>query len=166
MRRWMSGSRLLGCLLVAAFLTSACTPGRASSPTPSPCDGISAEIGGCDPDRPTFSGTTCAEVGAEWGETVDRRILAVIDGPRDVGGKAKSVRISDAMVLAFVLSTLHLDTLGQLSGCTADEYFAAAEPEFTPDLKARIVDALYDGDPVATYDQFIFEVKRVLKPLG
>jgi hypothetical protein len=40
--------------------------------------------------------------------------------------------------------------LGLVGKCGAADFLAAAEPEFSRDLKDRIGGALYDGEPIAS----------------
>jgi hypothetical protein len=148
----------------AASFVAACgvLPGAT---TPLACDGVSAEVGGCSSERPSFEGTTCAEVAQEWGQTVDTRVKEVIAGPETVDGKQRSSRILDVLVLAYVGATKHLEQSGQLGRCHAADFLAGAAPSFSEELKAGIGGALYDGDPVTTYGQFIAEVQNVIKTL-
>lgn len=152
-------------LMLVASLAGGCSLVSAT-PAPSSCDGISSEIGGCDSGLPSFAGTTCEEVGAEWGQAVDTGIRAVIAEPPVVDGKQKSARISDVMVLAFVRATKHMEATGQLASCRAADFLDAATPAFSDELKAGIGAALYDGSPDATYEQFLAEVQNVIKQLG
>ena len=157
--RWAVGLVLVASLAGGCSLVSA-------SPAPSSCDGISSEVGGCDSGQPSFTGTTCNEVGAEWGEAIDTGIRAVIAEPPMVDGKQRSSRISDVMVLAFVRASKQLQATGQLESCTAADFLDAATPAFSDELKQGIGAALYDGSPNATYEQFLSEVQNVIRQLG
>jgi hypothetical protein len=145
---------VIAALLVFAGLVAGCGA-LGSSPKPSSCDGISSLAGGCDPDQPAFAGTTCAEVGAEWGTIVDQRILAVIHGPSNVNGNARSVNTKNAMVLAFIRAAQHMEALGILDDCHSAEFIGAAEPNFSPELRSSVGAAMYDGEPVVTYTDFV-----------
>lgn len=151
-------------LVLAASFVSACGL-TSASPSPSSCNGVSAEAGGCRPDLPVFDGTTCAEVGKEWGQAVDGSVLAVVDGPAVANGSHRSARIGDELALAFVTAAGRLEQLGLIGKCGAADFLAAAEPEFGEDLKARVGDALYDGDPIATYDQFLDMARNAVRTL-
>jgi hypothetical protein len=156
--RWTIG------LVLSAALASGC--GIVSgTPAPSSCDGISSGLGGCAAGQPSFAGTTCAEVGAEWGQAVDAGIRAVIAGPPTADGKQRSARISDVMVLAFVRASQQLQTAGRLEGCSSADFLSAATPAFSADLKRGIGSALYDGSPEATFEQFLAEVQNVIRGL-
>ena len=148
---------------VLAFVLSAC--GRiAVSSGPSHCNGISAEIGGCD-NPPTYTGTTCAAVALEWGQHVNDRIGTVIDGPESVGGKRKSARIQDVLILATVTLAGHLQATDALGSCSAEDVWAGAQSAFDARFKSGIPSALYDGSPVATWEQFDAEARRALSVL-
>ena len=147
-------------LMVLAGLIAGCGP--SATATPESCDGVAAEMGGCDPDQPTFAGTTCAEVGAEWGEIVDERVLAVIDGPATANGSHKSVRLKDAQVLAYVRAVQHMQEIGILDSCHSAEFIGAAEPKFSPELRSSVGGAMYDGEPVVTYTEFLADVVRTV----
>ena len=157
--RWAVGLVLVASLAGGCSLVSA-------TPAPSSCDGVSSGIGGCASGQPTFAGTNCEEVGAEWGQAVDTGIRAVIAEPPVVNGKQKSARINDVMVLAFVRASGQLQATGQLEACTAADFLDAATPAFSDELKQGIGAALYDGSPVASWEQFLAEVQKVIKQLG
>jgi len=149
-------------LLLSAFLTGC---GQAVATKAASCDGVSSDVGGCAADQPTFSGTTCAEVGAEWGEIVDERSLAVIQGPANADGKARSARLKDVQVLAFVRAADHMGEVGILGSCHSAEFVGAAEPKFTPELRASVGGAMYDGEPVVTYTEYLADVLQTARAL-
>jgi hypothetical protein len=151
-------------LVLAASFVSACGFVSAS-PSPSSCNGVSAEAGGCRSDLPVFDGTTCSEVGKEWGQVVDGSALAVIDGPAVADGQQRSARIGNELALAFVTAAGRLEQLGLVGKCNAADFLAAAQAEFIQDLKDRVGGALYDGEPVATYDQFLAVVQNAVRTL-
>lgn len=153
-------SALVAGLILVASLTSACSV--ASTPEPTMCDGIPAEMGGCGSQRPTYQGTTCEELGSEWGQHVDARLRAVIDGPAQVDDKQRSVLIQNELVLATTTVGLRLQKLGLLNTCKVAIFLPAAEREFSDTLKSKIGAVLYDGNPIATYEQFHAEVEYVL----
>lgn len=152
---------LAASLILVASLTS-CSVASTPSPEPTICDGVPSDIGGCSSQRPTYEGTTCEQLGAEWGQYVDAGLRAVIAGPESIDGKARSVLIHEQLVLATVTAGLRLQQLGLLDTCKVAIFLPPAEREFSNDLKATIGGALYDGRPVATYQQFQFEVEHVL----
>lgn len=154
---------VLGCGIVPHRLTA--TAGSlvpTSGASEAICGGVPADIGGCSSARPSFSATTCAELAAEWGDDVDRRIVAIIDGPKSVDGKAKSVRNYEALVLASTVLSLRLDALGLLPSCDMAEFWPIAQTRFSPELQAGAGDVLYDGDPASTYDQWLEATKQII----
>lgn len=111
---------------------------------------------------PAFTATDCASAGAEWGAAVDRLAADVVTGPANRNGEARSVRIRTAMILPTTTLGRYLDAHGMLGSCSAAQLLAAAEPAFGDELRAGAATALYDGDPVATWQQFMDEAARVL----
>ena len=141
------------CLIVVASLISGCGLVSGPKPTDQICDGVPADIGGCN-DPPTYVGSTCEALAAEWGRYVDDRVTQIINGPEDVDGARKSARIQQFLVLATVRMSLYMNRIGLLGACSSAEILAAAHPEFSPELKSSIGGALYDGDPIVTWDEF------------
>src|SRR6476646_5435936 len=60
--------------------------------TPSFCNGISVEVGGCGP-TPSFAAATCDTLAAAFGKEIDRELLEILNGPENVAGEARSIRI-------------------------------------------------------------------------
>jgi hypothetical protein len=142
------GGIVVACVLIAIVASlGACGLVAGSTPTPAICDGISAEMGGCSPDRPTFSGTTCEAVGVEFGRQFDKAAVAIIEGPEDTE-ESKAVRIGNAMSTTASLANSHLRRVGLIKECSASDFLAAAEPEFSDTLRARAGEFLYDGTTV------------------
>jgi hypothetical protein len=145
-----------------SLLLAACgIGGQAATPTPEFCDGIPAEIGGCAPDRPVFAGDTCDGLAREWGRVVDTRVAAIIDGPPELDGKGRGVRVSDALVLASVLVGGRMHELGLLDACDAPEFLPVARSEFSDDLESRVLTVLYDGDPATLADWEFFLARAI-----
>lgn len=148
-------------LVLAALMgLTACSATMTETPMPSICDGIGADIGGCRDDLPTFSGSECAEVGQEFGAHLNDETLSIIRGPADVRGEGRSVRLKQAMTLTASLANARLDDLGLRSACDAPEFLAAAEREFSEELRATVGQVLFDGQPVATYEEWLADVER------
>ncbi len=167
----MSPSRvatMLGAAAVlAALFVAGCEilAGASASPTPpQSCNGISAEIGGCD-NPPHYVGTNCDALAGEWGRVVNDRVVAVIQGPAVVDDAQRSARIQRVLVLATTTLALHLGQIGLLGDCSAAAILSGAEPEFSAELRAGIAGALYDGNPTATWEQFNAEALRALSVL-
>lgn len=119
-----------------------------------------ADIGGCRSDLPVFQGEDCAAIGREFGAYLNDETLAIVQGPSDVDGEARSVRLKQAMTLMASLANTQLDALGLRSACDAPQFLAAAEPEFSDELRATVGDALFDGQPAATYQEWFADVER------
>lgn len=155
---------ILGAVAVLASILSGCGLFPGTSAQPSSCNGVPADIGGCA-DAPTYEGTTCEALSAEWGQEVDDRILKVIAEPPVVNDKQRSARIHDVLVLATVTLGLRMGEIGLLGHCSATEILMGAQPAFTAALKIGIVSALYDDSPAASWEQFNTEAMRVLSVL-
>lgn len=130
---------------LTALALAACGAGGTASPTS--CDGISSDLGGCDPDRPSYSGQTCAEIGREYGAQVSERSLEIYGGPEDPE-ESRSVRGWQLNVVALQLANKRLRDLGIVDECGADEFMAAAEHEFTSEFREQAGEYLYDGPPL------------------
>jgi hypothetical protein len=155
---------LAGCL-AAALLVAGCRGTEATPPVnaePSICNQIPADFGGCDPDRPVFAGSTCPEVAAEWGRDIDKRIVAVIRGPADENGNAKSARNIDALVLSSMVVSMRLDEFGIRASCGMGEFWPIAEGQFSDDLRSGAGAILWDGDPVVTFADWAARAKDIV----
>jgi len=151
--------------LIPVLLVAACS-GQTSTPSVDPaatfCDGISADFGGCSPDRPRFSGTSCSDLAAEWGRDVDRRIVELISGPAAIDGKAKSVRSVDVLVLTSLVVTKRLDALGLRASCPMAEFWPIALQQFSAEMKAGAGGILFDGSPIVSFDDWLGRAKEVV----
>lgn len=137
--------RSVACLLWLLPILAGCS---GQSPMPSYCDGIDASLGGCAPDRPTFTATTCTEVGREYGTQLNGRLLQIYRGPEFVTDESRAVRASHVMTLTTSLANLHLRQIGIVAACGVDEFVAGAEQDFSPELKAQAGKYLDDGREV------------------
>lgn len=132
------------------------------------CLAVGLLVGGCagsttQPDEtPVYAGTTCGELATEWGQEVDRRITAIIDGPDVVNGSAKSARNTHALVLASTAMSEHMNHLGLLNECDLPEFLPIAEQEFSDKLRSEAGTILYDAQPVATYDDWHTNMESIL----
>ena len=154
-------SMLLGVVTVVASCGATTSPSQ--SAIQRVCDGISAEIGGCTTPRHTFTASTCSRLAKEWAGVLDSALVAILDGPAVVGEKARSVRLQQALVIATVDMNEHVRALNLQNECDAPEFLATAEPLFSTRLKTGIGDALFDGSPVSTYDDWLGDVQRQLR---
>jgi hypothetical protein len=145
---------------VTAVLFVACMSGPGTSASPEYCNGISAEVGGCASDAPSFAGVTCDDVATEWGRQVDQGLVAIIEGQAVVDGQAKSARAHKAIVLPSLLAAAHLQALGLR--CDVEDFATAAESELSYQVREGVGGILYDGDPAATYADWRAEVTRAL----
>jgi len=146
---------------VAAAALAGCGLVPASTSEQSFCDGISDIVGGCDPDRPTFSGQTCDEIAREFGRQVDERVLAIANGPDDPE-ESKAVRVTHVKTLSASLVNRYLREQGLVSECGADEFLVTAEEEFSEELRLVAGNYLHDGPP-ATYEQWRDELRAFLQ---
>jgi hypothetical protein len=53
--------------------------------------------------------------------------------------------------------------LGIVQSCDMPEFLAAAEPQFSQRLRSGVGAALFDGDPVMTYQDWVADVKKVVR---
>lgn len=156
------GLVVLAAVLIS-LLAAACSGTLTASPTPSLCAGVPAEMGGCSDERPVFTGSTCTEIGHEWGRAVDRRVLAVIAGPPTEDGKQRSARISDVLVLSSVVAGMRLDELELLPSCDVPEFLSAGQSQFSQQLQDTIGEVLFDGSPIATAEDWEVFLTRFVR---
>lgn len=126
------------------------------------CAGVDAQKWGCDDEQPNFTARDCPAVGREFGIMVDERTVEIIQGPEAVAGEARSVRLRQAIVLVSARANDHLKELGIHASCDVPAFLEAAEAEFSPSLRDGVRDALYDGAPAATYDEWRSELTLML----
>ena len=152
--------------LLVVILIAGCGPIGAAPPTdPSVCDGIPADMGGCDSSRPVFVGTTCEAIADEWVAAIDERVLPIINGPPVEDEMQRSSRISNVLVLSSVVGGMRLDDLGLLDSCDAPTFIEAAKLGFSDELQDGIGATLFDGQPVATrndWDAALFRAIRII----
>ena len=160
----LRAATMLCALIVVASLIAGCEFVSGPQPTEQICDGIPADLGGCD-NPPGYVGATCEALGPEWGKHVNDRLLEIIAGPIVVDGARKSSRIQGFEVLATVRLARHLDRIGLLGECSAAEILAGAETEFAAELRSTIGAELYDGEPMATWEDFEASAAKALSVL-
>jgi hypothetical protein len=157
-------TRILGlATLVLAIASSAACDAVGQAPAPTVCDGVSSEAGGCDAGRHLFVADTCADLAREWAGALDRAVVAVLDGPPDVGQQGRGVRMKQAMVITSVDLNERLRTLGLRAACDVPEVMEIAEPLLSPALKAGVGNAMYDANPPATYDEWRADLLRSIQ---
>ena len=136
-----------------------------ASPSKSICDGVSTDIGPCG-GMPSFSGTTCDSLAAEYGSELDRVLLEVVRGPDDLGGNKKSVRLLHAEVFATTSMTNRMIGLGLIEQCRMPAFLDATKSRFSDELKATVGHAVYDGLPDVSYPEFLDLLARVMGGIG
>jgi len=159
----LTRATLIAAVVVVASLAAACGGEAPTTPEPSVCDDIQADIGGCRVDRPVYLALDCDGLAGEWGASIERLVTPIFAEEPLRDGKQKSARIHDAMVLATIAAGLHMDRHGLLGTCESAAFMEIAGPAFGEPFRAGIGDALYDAAPVATWDQFLFELQRVVR---
>ena len=106
-------------------------PSRARAKSGGTVHGIDASLGGCAPDRPAFTASTCTEVGLEYGTQLNGRLLQIYRGPEVMTEESRAVRASHVMTLTTSLANLHLRRIGIVAACGVDEFLAGAEKDFS-----------------------------------
>ena len=134
-------------------------------PTPSLCDGISTEVGGCGP-TPSFAATTCDTLAEEFGSEIDRAMLEILNGPENVAGEARSIRILHRGIVITAALTDRMIALGIIERCTMPAFLDQAATAFSADMKAGIGAVLNDGSPPATYADFLDRLGRIMSGIG
>jgi hypothetical protein len=130
------------------------------------CDGVERSLGGCDAEQPTFTGRTCEAVGTEFGEQLDRRIVAILAGEDVVDSQGKSARVTAAEYLLTTRANQHLRAIGIVDQCGADEFLAVAEAEFSDALKTDLGPALSEfQDHQYTYEEWRANLRLTLRAI-
>lgn len=148
-------------LLVVVGLSASCAITGSPSPAATVCDGISGDIGGCTAERHTFTATTCEGLAREWATVLDRQVVAILNGPADPV-QGVSSRLKQAVVIVTTDMNTKLRDLGLADSCDVPAFIAAAELAFSPDLRAKVGAGLYDGYPMATYEDWLEDTKRTV----
>ncbi len=126
------------------------------------CNGVPQKVGGCLPDQPRFTATTCAGLGRELGSEIDRRALAIMEGPpSSVDSDATRMTFMTALVATRL--DQYLVASGLRGACSVDELSEAAEPVFSAEFRSRIGDYLYDAEPGSfTYEDWFAHLRQLL----
>ena len=152
-------------LLVVILFTAGCDQATGSPANPAVCDGIPADMGGCDSARPVFVGETCEAIADEWVDAIDGGVIKVIRGQPVVDGMQRSSRISNVLVVSSIVAGMRLDELGLLETCDAPTFLEAAKTDLSDDLRAGIGATLFDGQPFATqgdWEEILFRAIRIV----
>lgn len=150
-------------LLAIVAVIVACTTFPGPSPTQTVCDGVSSELGGCTAQRHAFVGSTCQDLAREWAGVLDGALVAILDGPEAVESQSRSVLIKQALVITTIDMQTRLAELGLAETCDLPEFMAAAEPLFSDRLRTGAGGALYDGNPPATYSEWLDDVRSTVR---
>lgn len=121
---------------------------------PDSCDGLPRDIGACSSNRPTYSGTSCAEVAEEWGKQLDTRVVAIINGPADAQGKGRSSRLLDVDILTTQLANKYLRDTGLTAQCQTEEFLATGEAQFSQQTKDGVGLIMFEGEPEVEYSEW------------
>ena len=152
--------------LLVVILIAGCGPVTGASPTSPPiCDGIPADMGGCDSSRPVFVGNTCEAIADEWVAAIDEGVLPIINGPPVEDDLQRSSRISNVLVVSSIVAGMRLDELGLLDSCDAPTFLEAAKTGFSDELQGGIGATLFDGQPLASrgdWEETLFRAIRII----
>lgn len=149
--------------LVAAFLAlSACGMLGIGNAEPSACDGISSTVGGCDADRPVFSGTTCDAVAEELGVQLNDQLLEIVNGP-ERSDESKATRVRHRESLAVSLANNHLREMGLIRDCGVDGFLAVSEQQFSDEFRMVIGQYAWDGPRHGTYEEWLDQLREYLQ---
>jgi hypothetical protein len=152
-----------GTLLAVVAVMAACSAAPQASPTQEVCDGISDDMGGCTTERHQFTGSTCADLAREWVTVLDPAVLAILDGPAGVNSQARSSRLKQVVVITTLDMNTRLRALDLQADCDVPEFMAVAVPLFSEKVRSGAGSALWDGNPPATFEEWLDDVSRTLR---
>ena len=149
-------------LLAVVALVASCTLSLPGSTTPSPtvCDGVSSEVGGCTANRHTFTSGTCEDLAREWAAVLNEGVVGVLRGPAAVGNQSRGVLLRQVLIITTVDVNERLRELDLRGTCDRTEFMATAEPLFSAEHRAGVGAALYDDLPPASYEEWLAEVEE------
>ena len=152
-------------LLAMVAVAASCNIVSPGNPSPTVCNGISSEVGGCDPGRHEFTSSTCQDLAKEWATVLDAAVVKILDGPEAVAEQGRSVRLRQALVITTGDMNIRMQALSLQAACDLPEFMGAAEPVFSGALRAGVGNALYDGAPTATYGEWLDDVRSVARSI-
>ena len=127
------------------------------------CDGVQSTLGGCDENQPTFAGEECDEIAGEFGEQLNERIVAILDGEEVIDGQGKSSRVSGAQFLLSVRVNQYLRRSDLVRECSAEPFLTVAEAEFSVQLKTELGPTMSAfQDHQYTYDEWRADLLQTL----
>jgi hypothetical protein len=133
--------RCLTLVMTVGLLATGCGP-----QTPPSDDAGTVTI--IEPDG-TFTGTTCAAVGHEFGKQLNDQVMATIEANRATPGNASDA-ISTAVIRLAQGANARLRELNITDACDVPEFLSAADEDLTPELRATVGD--FATTPVVSWD--------------
>ena len=133
-------TRIAAAAVVLGALAAACSQ-------PPPSDGLGSiiviEPGG------TYTGSTCADVGREFGQQLNDQVLAIIEANRATPGNA-SDPISTAVIRLAQGANDRLRALDITDACDVPGFLSAADQAMSDELRSTVGD--FATTPVVTWD--------------
>ncbi len=122
---------------------------------PTDGDGVITVI----PPDGTFTGTTCAAVGHEFGRQLNDQVLGIIEANRATPANA-SDPISTAVIRLALGANNRLLALKITDTCDVPEFLTAADEDLTPELRATVGD--FATTPVVSWETWHLYVQGQL----
>ena len=147
------------CIVAAATVLLSVVCGSATSSEPS-AERTALVLTG-EADALSFSGTTCDDVGREFGSYLSEHSLRIIEGDerRD---ESKAVRLTNLKMEAIDALNKHLRDTRMVADCDAGTIMAAAEESFDPAFARRAGELLHDG-PAVEYEEWRADTLHFLR---
>ncbi len=98
----------------------------------------------------------------QFGEQLDRRLVAVIDGPAIVDGRARSSQALAFTILVTQRANEYLRGAGMVQACDADEFMLAAEEAFTDQLIDHAGSLVSEIEP-HDYEDWLADLREVVQ---
>ena len=108
-----------------------------------------------EPDG-TYTGTTCAAIGHEFGKQLNDQVLAIIDADRATPGNA-SDPISTAVNRLAQGANIRIKAIDIQDACDVPEFMAAADEDLSAELRTTVGD--FATTPVVPWDVWLQYVR-------
>lgn len=158
----MGSSSIVSIATALVLIVGAAACQATASPSSDVCEGVPADFGGCEQGQPAYAGTTCEEVGREFGVHLAERAQPIVSGAAVPDDLSQASALLELRILLAVRANQHLRERGIVDECDAGDFVGAAERELSTELRAELGRFLWDGPP-ASYEEWRAELLRTMR---